>query len=51
MGHIPSSCVTCPFENSCNTAMSFSDCHFYYARKEEQSFMARLKKLFGKVFR
>lgn len=50
MGYIPSSCTTCPFENSCNTAMNFSDCKFYHARKEGQSIMAQLKELFGKVF-
>ena len=51
MGQIPSSCVTCPFEHSCNTAMVFEDCHFFYARKEKYSLVAHLKNLFGKIFR
>ena len=51
MGNIPNNCVTCPFEHSCNTAMAFPDCHFYYARNEKKSFVTQLKKLFGKVFK
>lgn len=51
MGNIPNSCVTCPFEHSCNTAMAFSDCHFYYARNEHTPLMTRLKNYFGKLFK
>ena len=48
MGNIPNSCVTCPYEHSCNTAMAFPDCHFYNMRKERVSLITRLKNLFGK---
>ena len=51
MSNIPVSCVTCPYESSCNTAMALSDCHFYYARNEHISFVTRLKNYFGKLFK
>ena len=51
MGNIPNSCVTCPYESSCNTAMDFTDCRFYYARKNKPTIMAQLKKIFGKIFK
>ena len=51
MGNIPNNCVTCPYEHSCNTAMAFSDCHFYDARINRISLMTRLKNYFGKLFK
>ena len=51
MGHIPNSCVTCPYEHCCNTAMAFSDCHFYGVRNEKVSLATRLKNFFGKLFK
>lgn len=51
MGNIPVSCVTCPYETSCNTAFNFEDCHFYYMRREKSSLKAQLKNLFGKLFK
>ena len=51
MGNIPNSCVACPFESSCNTAMAFPDCHFYGARTERISLVTRLKNYLGKLFK
>ena len=51
MGNIPSSCVTCPYEHSCNTAMAFSDCHFYYARNEHISLVTQFKNFLNKLFK
>jgi hypothetical protein len=50
MANIPNSCISCPYENSCNTAIAFSDCHFYSMRKEKISLMSHLRNLFGKLF-
>ena len=50
MGQIPISCATCPYENCCDTAMAFEDCHFYYAREEKITFLMKIKYLLGKVF-
>lgn len=50
MGNIPNSCVACPFEHSCNTAMAFPDCHFYHARNEKTPLATKLKHLLGKIF-
>jgi hypothetical protein len=50
MGNIPSNCVTCPYESSCNTALNLPDCRFYYMRPEKTSFIVKLANLFGKVF-
>ena len=51
MNKIPTSCTVCPHESTCNTAMGFNDCHFYYARKEKETFLVKLRQLFGKVFK
>ena len=51
MNKIPTSCTVCPHESTCNTAMGFNDCHFYYARKEKKTFLVKLKQFFGKVFK
>ena len=51
MGNIPNNCVTCPYEHSCNTAMAFPDCHFYYVRNEHISLMAQFKNFLNKLFK
>ena len=50
MNYVPSNCVTCPYENCCDTALNLPDCRFYYARHEKASFITKLANLFGKVF-
>lgn len=47
---IPNSCLSCPFESSCNSAMGLSGCHFYY-EDNKNSFISRLKENFGKLFK
>lgn len=50
MYNIPKNCAVCPYESSCDTAMHFSDCRFYFLRTQKISFLAQLKQFFGRVF-
>ena len=50
MNRIPENCVVCPFERCCDSAYGAYNCSFKSCI-EEDTFIMKLKNIFGKFFK